>query len=123
MSLPRTIAAALDARLAADPDGPYLDFEGVGLSAREVAAAADHLAACLAEVGVGRGDRIATLLENGPEQVITGILNRPHGAVEVLGHRGEWRADIPLHGRREVGLAEGREQLAVRCETPAKAGD
>ncbi|MGZ6908479.1 MAG: AMP-binding protein [Acidimicrobiia bacterium] len=123
MSLPRTIAAALDARLAADPDGRYLDFEGVGLSAREVAAAADHLAACLAEVGVGRGDRIATLLENGPEQVITFFAAVRLGAIQVpvnTAYKGEFLRHVLVDsGARVVvvqeDLADRVAQVAPGC--------
>ena len=50
----------------ADPDGPYLDFDGVALTAREMDRAANRIAHGLAALGVGRGDRVATLLENSP---------------------------------------------------------
>jgi carnitine-CoA ligase len=65
----RTLLDVLAQRMQADPDGPYLDFEGVEVTARQVDEAATHLACALAGLGVKRGDRVATLLENRPEQV------------------------------------------------------
>jgi carnitine-CoA ligase len=83
MSAPITVSAALGHRLATDPDGPYLDFDGTGWTARQIADAADALAACLVDAGVGRGDRVATLLANGPEQVISFFAAARLGAVQV----------------------------------------
>jgi crotonobetaine/carnitine-CoA ligase len=83
MSAPITVAAALAHRLKTDPDGPYLDFEGTEWTAREVADAADRLAACLVDAGIERGDRVATLLENGPEQVVTFFAAARLGAIQV----------------------------------------
>ena len=53
---------AFDRRLRDDPDGPYLDFEGVQLTAREMDATANRIAHALHDMGVVHGDRIATLL-------------------------------------------------------------
>jgi crotonobetaine/carnitine-CoA ligase len=85
MTSPRrtTINAELAARLASDPDGAYLDFMGDAYSARRVDEEAGRLAAALAGIGVGRGDRVASLLENGPEQVVTFFATLRLGAVAV----------------------------------------
>src|SRR5262249_31880533 len=66
-----TVLEALDRRLADDPDGPYLDFEGDEYSARRMDAESNRLARALAELGIQKGDRVATLLENGPPQVVS----------------------------------------------------
>jgi len=66
-----TVLEALTRRLAADPDGPYLDFEGDEYSARRMDAESNRLAHALGDLGVGKGDRVATLLENGPAQVVS----------------------------------------------------
>jgi len=85
MTSPRrtTINAELAARVASDPDGAYLDFMGNAYSARRVDEEAGRLAAALAGIGVGRGDRVASLLDNGPEQVITFFATLRLGAVAV----------------------------------------
>lgn len=60
----QSLPALLAARLDADPDGPYLDVCGTAFSAADVANRAGSLAAGLAELGIGPGDRVATLSEN-----------------------------------------------------------
>jgi crotonobetaine/carnitine-CoA ligase len=78
-----TVLEALAHRLAADPDGPYLDFEGVQYTAREMDREANRLAHALADLGVGHGDRVATLLENRAEQVVSFFGALKLGAVQV----------------------------------------
>ncbi len=78
-----TVLDALAQRLETDPDGPYLDFDGVALTAREMDRAANRIASGLAALGVGSGDRVATLLENSPEQVISFFAALKLGAIQV----------------------------------------
>src|SRR5437868_5217993 len=83
-----TVLAALTERLASDPDGPYLDFSGgagdsVKLTAREMDREANRLAHTLREMGVEHGDRVATLLDNRAEQVISFFAALKLGAVQV----------------------------------------
>src|SRR5207248_1992235 len=78
-----TVLEALSRRLAADPDDPYLDFEGDEYSARRMEAESNRLAHALGELGVGKGDRVATLLENGPAQVVSFFAALKLGAVQV----------------------------------------
>jgi carnitine-CoA ligase len=78
-----TVLEALARRLDADPDGPYLDFEGVEYSARRMDAESNRLAHALAHLGVEKGDRVATLLENSPAQVVTFFAALKLGAVQV----------------------------------------
>jgi crotonobetaine/carnitine-CoA ligase len=84
MSRPQTtVLAALASRLEANPDGPYLDFEGFTYTAAEMDRAANRVAHALAGIGVRHGDRVATLLENGPEQVISFFAALKLGAIQV----------------------------------------
>jgi crotonobetaine/carnitine-CoA ligase len=78
-----TVLAALESRLASDPDSLYLDFEGVTYTAAEMDRASSRLAHTLAATGVGHGDRVATLLENGPEQVVSFWATLKLGAIQV----------------------------------------
>ena len=83
-----TVLVALADRLASDPDGPYLDFsngggDSVKLTAREMDRESNHLAHTLRELGVQHGDRVATLLENRAEQVVTFFAALKLGAVQV----------------------------------------
>jgi crotonobetaine/carnitine-CoA ligase len=78
-----TVLAALAGRLAADPDGPYLDFEGVQLTARDMDRESNRFAHALRELGVNHGDRVATLLENRAEQVISFFGALKLGAIQV----------------------------------------
>ena len=76
-----TVLEALAQRLASDPDGPYLDFANgdggsVQYTAREMDAESTRLAHALAALGVGHGDRVATLLENRAEQVVSASSRR-----------------------------------------------
>jgi len=82
-----TVVAALAQRLASDPDGPYLDFsaagESVKLTAHEMDRESNRLAHTLRGIGVGPGDRVATLLENRAEQVVSFFAALKLGAVQV----------------------------------------
>ncbi len=83
-----TVLAALTERLASDPDGPYLEFSNsdgdiVALTASEMDRESNHLAHTLRELGVVHGDRVATLLDNRAEQVISFFAVLKLGAVQV----------------------------------------
>lgn len=65
-----TIAQLLERRLESDPDGEYLDVCGTKLTAAEVASTAHRLANALNQLGVGKGDRVATLIENSAEATL-----------------------------------------------------
>jgi len=59
-----SLPGLLQARLDTDPDSEYLDVVGDKFSAADVADQAGRFAAALAELGIQRGDRVATLMEN-----------------------------------------------------------
>jgi crotonobetaine/carnitine-CoA ligase len=77
------VLAALERRLASDPDSLYLDFEGVQYSARRMDEEATRVAHALAALGVGHGDRVATLLDNRAEQVVSFFAALKLGAIQV----------------------------------------
>ena len=101
---------ALAARLTEDPDGRYLDFDGVELSARAMDRAANRIAHGLAELGVGRGDRVATLLENSPEQVISFFAALKLGAIQVpinTAYKGEFLRHVLADSGARVLVVQG----------------
>jgi crotonobetaine/carnitine-CoA ligase len=93
-----TVLEALARRLETDPDGPYLDFGNtetgnVTYTAREMDAESTRLAHALTGLGLGHGDRIATLLDNRAEQVVSFFAALKLGAVQVpinTGYKGEF---------------------------------
>ena len=71
-----TVLEALAQRLATDPDSLYLDLAApdggaVQYSARQMDVESTRLAHALAALGLGRRDRLATLLDNRAEQVVS----------------------------------------------------
>jgi crotonobetaine/carnitine-CoA ligase len=93
-----TVLEALGRRLASDPDSPYLDFANTEVgnlqyTAREMDAESTRLAHALTGLGVGHGDRVATLLDNRAEQVVSFFAALKLGAVQVpinTGYKGEF---------------------------------
>ena len=79
----RSVVDLLRRRLDADPDGEYLDVVGTRLTAAQVAGTGAHIAGLLHDLGVARGDRVATLLENSPEAVIAWWGTLLAGAIAV----------------------------------------
>jgi crotonobetaine/carnitine-CoA ligase len=109
-----TVLAALAERLATDPDGPYLDFssagESVKLTASEMDREANRLAHTLRELGVGHGDRVATLLENRAEQVVSFFGALKLGAVQVpinTAYKGEFLRHQLADSGAKVFIVQG----------------
>ncbi len=78
-----TIASALTARAKTDPARPYLVHDNGTLTFAEVDSQAEALAASLANLGVGAGDRIALILPACPEFVVALFAAGKLGAVAV----------------------------------------
>ena len=83
-----TVLEALAARLESEPDAPYLEFaggdgDGVRYTARRMDEESTRLARALAGLGVGHGDRVATLIENRAEQVVSFFAACKLGAIQV----------------------------------------
>jgi crotonobetaine/carnitine-CoA ligase len=125
MSDARTVTDALAGRLAADPDGPYLDFEGDEWSARRMADAAARLAGAWRRYGIVRGDRIATLIENRPEQVVTFFAAAFLGAIQVpvnTAYKGEFLRHVLVDSGARIMVVQqdlaDRVALVAGPETP-----
>lgn len=80
---PRTISSVLALRSAGDPAAPFLLGGTAALSYAEVDDQAEALAASLANLGIGAGDRIAVLLPAWPEFVVTVLAAAKLGAMVV----------------------------------------
>jgi crotonobetaine/carnitine-CoA ligase len=88
-----TIIELLERRLDRDPDGEYLDVVGTKVSAADVADTGGRIAGLLAGLGVQRGNRVATLVENSPEAVLAWWGAILTGAVSVpinTAYKGEY---------------------------------
>jgi carnitine-CoA ligase len=116
MTRPQTsVLAALAERVGSDPDGPYLDFSNSGddvvqLTAREMDLASNRLAHSLAELGVTHGDRVATLLENRAEQVVSFFGALKLGAVQVpinTAYKGEFLRHQLTDSGAKVFIVQG----------------
>jgi crotonobetaine/carnitine-CoA ligase len=110
----QTVVDLLDARLASDPDGEYLDVCGIKVTAAEVASTAHRLANALVGLGVRPGDRVATLVENSAEAMLAWWGAVTAGAVAVpinTAYKGDYlRHQLHDSGTRvlvvEAGLAD-----------------
>jgi carnitine-CoA ligase len=78
-----TMLELLDARLESDGDGPFLDCCGTPYTAAEMNREANRIANALADLGVGHGTTVATMLENGPEAVACWFAVHKLGAIAV----------------------------------------
>ncbi|MEV6880770.1 AMP-binding protein [Streptomyces sp. NPDC051135] len=67
---PDSLVAAWKTRVARNPDGTALRFFDGALSAQEVDAASDALAAAFEARGTGRGDRVGVYLQNIPQYAL-----------------------------------------------------
>jgi carnitine-CoA ligase len=120
----RTVIDLLHARLASDPDGPYLDVTGTPATAAEVADVSGRLAGALIALGVEPGDRVATLIENSPEAMISwwGVVLAGAVAVPInTAYKGEYlRHQLRDSGSRvlivEVSLVERAEPVVPQVD-------
>lgn len=97
-----TIPALLDRRVDDDADGPYLDICGTPVTAGEVQGASARIAVGLTSLGVGAGDRVATLLDTGVEAVLGWFGTIRAGAVSVPVNTA-FKGDYLLHQLRDCG--------------------
>lgn len=79
----RTVLGLLAARVASDPDGPFLTVCGTSWTTRDVDLAANRVANGFIERGVRPGDRVATLMDNSPEGVLAFYATLKAGGIYV----------------------------------------
>jgi crotonobetaine/carnitine-CoA ligase len=78
-----TVVALLERRLETDPHGEYLDIEGTKVTGADVYDIAGRVAGGLAALGIGRGERVATLMDTSVEAVVAWFGAARRGAVLV----------------------------------------
>ncbi|MGZ4729021.1 MAG: AMP-binding protein, partial [Acidimicrobiales bacterium] len=115
-----TVAQLLDRRLEVDPHGEYLDVCGTKLTAADVASVSGRLANALHQLGVAKGDRVATLIENSAEATLAWWGAVRAGAIGVpinTAYKGEYlRHQLADSGSRvlivEASLADRAAPVA-----------
>jgi crotonobetaine/carnitine-CoA ligase len=117
-----SLPGLLKARLESDPDSEYLDVLGTKFSAADVARTAGAIATSLTDLGVQPGDRVATLMENSPEGMLSWwgtVLNGAISAPINSAYKGDYlRHQLADSGSRVVAV---QGDLASRVA--AVAGD
>ncbi|APE25447.1 Long-chain-fatty-acid--CoA ligase [Streptomyces venezuelae ATCC 10712] len=107
-AVPGSLVAAWKARVARNPGGTALRFFDGALSAREVDAASDALAAAFEARGTGRGDRVGVYLQNVPQYALVLLALWKLGAT-ALGLN-------PMYRRRELRrIVEDSGAVGVVC--------
>src|SRR5437588_12153817 len=120
----QTVPSLLEERLDTDPDGEYLDVTGTKLSAADVERTANRVANALADLGLRPGDRVATLIENSPDALLSwwGAIRGGFVAVPVnTAYKGEYlRHQLADSGSRvlfvEADLADRAAAIASSVE-------
>lgn len=104
-----TVTGVLARAAAQWGDQPYLDFHGEQFSFRAIDEASNRLAAGLAALGVGKGDSVATILDNGPDAVLAWFAINKLGAVSVpvnTAYKGEFLRHQVADSGASVVIAE-----------------
>jgi long-chain acyl-CoA synthetase len=83
-------------------DDPFIVHGERRIGFGEFFRTADRISASLAEVGVGRGDRVAVLSANNPEWCLTFWATVDLGAI-LVGLNGWWKTDEILYGLQDSG--------------------
>jgi crotonobetaine/carnitine-CoA ligase len=105
-----TVLEAFARRLADDPEGAYLDIDGRAFTARDMDHQSNRVAHALARLGVTHGDRVATLLENSSEQVVSFFAALKLGAIQVpinTAYKGEFLRHQLVDAGARVFVVQG----------------
>src|SRR5262249_7299558 len=79
----RPLSEILDSTAVEIPDRPATAFLGAQLTYAEIKTRSDRFAAALAELGIGRGDRVGIMLPNCPQYLIAAFALLRLGAIVV----------------------------------------
>jgi len=109
-------------RLRASGDGPALEFGGRSRSYRELDDLARRYAAGLANLGIGRGDRVAVFAENAPE-VIAALLGHWLSGVIHVPVNPRYREEEAGHVLRDSGAVAALVAGGSECERVLDAID
>jgi crotonobetaine/carnitine-CoA ligase len=104
-----TVDATFDNALEGSPDRIFLDFSGERHTYSDVAKLIGQSAHLLAELGVGKGDRVVSLLDNNLDSVVTLFAANRLGAICVpvnTAYRGEFLRHQVADAGAEVVIAE-----------------
>jgi len=108
----------LEDAVAAHPDEPFLITRDEELSYAEVDRRVDRTAAAWAALGVGKGDRVAFMLENSPDFVVAWLGLAKLGAI-LVGLNTRWKAlevaEALTRTRPSLALADGGHLDTVRA--------
>src|SRR4051794_10586932 len=132
-----TLVDLLRSRLESAAEEPYLDVVGAPLTAAEVADRAGRIASSLHQLGIRKGDRVASLIDNSPEALLTwwGVICSGAVAVPVnTAYKGEYlrhqladsgakalfvQGDLGDRARRVVPEVDGLEHVVVIGDGPS----
>jgi crotonobetaine/carnitine-CoA ligase len=123
--LPGTINETFRAAVEAAPDRLYLDFSGDTYTYARMAREVERFARGLHALGIAPGDRVVSVLENGPRAIIAWYATNRLGAIYVpinTAYKGEYlRHQIGDSGARIVVCEADylADVLAVAAELPA----
>ncbi len=131
---PRTLVDVILSTLASYPDAPAIDNGAEVLTYAEFIEAAEEVAAALAELGVGRGDRVGVRIRSGTVELyvaIVGILLAGAAYVPVDADDPDERARTVFHESEvaavigdEVSMTlRGAPRAPVPLEQPTPADD
>jgi carnitine-CoA ligase len=133
----QTLVDLLWSRLDTEADEPYLDVVGTVLTAADIADRAGRIARALQQMGVRKGDRVASLIENSPEALLTwwGVIWSGAVAVPVnTAYKGEYlrhqladsgskvlvvQGDLAERGVRVVPEIDGLDHVVVIDDGPS----
>jgi carnitine-CoA ligase len=105
----RLLGRCLRRQAEGAPDAPFLLADDVRLSYGEANARANACAAGLRELGVGRGDTVAFLMESHPSYVLAALAANKLGAVWIPTHvdyKGVWLREALQASRARVLVAD-----------------
>ena len=105
-----TILELFRARLAANPDYPFADFEGEIYSYRRLDEESSRLALGLAALGAKKGEAVTSVLDNGPLPLVLMFAALKLGAIHVpvnTAYKGEFLRHQVHDSQASILVAEG----------------